>query len=163
MAGARTIASVLRSHRDGQPHVTAATSPAYEWRTPCRTLRAMMTAAPAPELATYDDLLAFTDATNKRAELIHGVIVERDVVEELGPSTEHGYVQWRLPTFLGRRFDRAAAGRWPGGWWFAGELDMQYGTNEVFCHDLIGWRRDRTAERPVGRPQRLRPDQDDEE
>ncbi|HEY5926337.1 MAG TPA: Uma2 family endonuclease [Kofleriaceae bacterium] len=112
----------------------------------------------APKLATYDDLLAFTHSGEKRAELIHGVIVERDPVEELGPATEHGHVQVQLSILLGRRFARARSDRWPGGWWFASEFDLQYETHEVFCHDLVGWRRERMTEAPTGRPQRLRPD-----
>lgn len=108
---------------------------------------------PAPKLATYDDLLAFTDPENKRAELIHGQVVER-----VGPAGEHSSTQSRLATLLGRRFDRARGERWPGGWWFGVECDMQYETHEVFCHDLIGWRRERMPDRPHGRPQRLRPD-----
>ncbi|HEX5064311.1 MAG TPA: Uma2 family endonuclease [Kofleriaceae bacterium] len=108
---------------------------------------------PAAKLATYDDLLAFTDPEDKRAELIHGVIVER-----VGPSGQHSNTQGRLFGYLMRRFERSQGQRWPGGWWFGTECDMQYETHEVFCHDLIGWRRDRMAGRPEGRPQRLRPD-----
>ena len=113
----------------------------------------MMTPMAAPKLATYDDLLAFTDPENKRAELIHGVIVER-----VGPSGEHSSVQIQLGSWLGRRFNRAHGERWPGGWWLGAECDMQYETHEVFCHDLIGWRRERMPHRPEGRPQLLRPD-----
>jgi Uma2 family endonuclease len=113
----------------------------------------MITVMPAPKLATYDDLLAFTDPENKRAELIHGVIVER-----VGPALEHGNAQVQLGAWLGRRFSRGRSERWPGGWWFASESDTQYEAHEVFCHDLMGWRRERMPEPPRGRPCRLAPD-----
>jgi Uma2 family endonuclease len=58
----------------------------------------------------------------------------------------------------GRRFQRPPGGRWPGGWWFATEAEVQYETHEVYVHDLAGWRRDRVPERPKGRPVRIRPD-----
>jgi Uma2 family endonuclease len=113
----------------------------------------MMIPMAAPRLATYEDLLAFTDPEDKRAELIHGVIVER-----VGPALEHGNTQVQLGAWLGRRFNRSRSERWPGGWWFVTEADVQYETHEVFCHDLMGWRRDRMPERPQGRPCRARPD-----
>jgi Uma2 family endonuclease len=113
--------------------------------------RAMITPMAAPKLATYDDLLAFTDRDDKRAELIHGEIVA-------SPSNHHGQVQVSLGAWLHRRFSRAHGGRWPGGWWFVSEADMQYETHEVFLHDLSGWRRERMPERPFGRPCRLTPD-----
>jgi len=112
-----------------------------------------MTTVPAPKLATYDDLLAFTDPQNRRAQLIHGVIVER-----VGPAAEHGSGQALLTAWVNRRFSRQQSGRWPGGWWFINESDLQYETHEVFCHDIAGWRRERMPDRPQGRPLRLRPD-----
>jgi len=115
--------------------------------------RAMMTPVAAPKLATYEDLLAFSDPEDKRAELIHGEILER-----VGPSAQHNQVQIQLGGWLVRRFSRAAGGRWPGGWWLGTECDTQYETHEVFQHDLIGWRRERMPQQPVGRPQVLRPD-----
>lgn len=116
-------------------------------------VRGMMIPMAAPKLATYDDLLAFSEPEQKRAELIHGVIVER-----VGPSGEHSNTQAQLAGWLTQRFSRAHSERWPGGWWFASESDTQYETHEVFCHDLVGWRRERMQQRPHGRPQRIRPD-----
>lgn len=48
-------------------------------------------------------------------------------------------------------------GRWPGGWWFGSEIDVEYEAHEVYRHDVAGWRRDRVAEL-TGWPVRIRPD-----
>jgi hypothetical protein len=49
-------------------------------------------------------------------------------------------------------------GRWPGGWWFATEAEVEYETHQIYLQDVAGWRRDRVPERPSGRPIRIRPD-----
>ncbi len=114
----------------------------------------MMTPMAAPKLATYEDLRAFADAGDDLgAELIHGIITPR-----IGQGGEHGSAQVALGSWIGRRFGRARGERWPGGWWFASETELQYETHEVFRHDLMGWRRERMPERPQGRPLRLTPD-----
>lgn len=107
--------------------------------------------ASSPKLATFADLAALPE--HVRAEVIHGAIVER-----AAPSFEHSSSQVGLGTFLGRRFQRSPGGRWPGGWWFGAEAEVQYETHEIFVHDLAGWRRDRVPERPSGRPVSIRPD-----
>ena len=61
-------------------------------------------------------------------------------------------------SLLSRRFQRRTGGRWPGGWWFGSEIDVEYETHEIYLHDIVGWRRDRVPERPTGRPVRIRPD-----
>lgn len=114
----------------------------------------MMTPMAAPKLATYEDLRAFTDAGDDLgAELIHGIITPR-----IGQGGEHGSTQVALGSWIGRRFGRVRGERWPGGWWFASETELQYETHEVLRHDLMGWRRERMPERPQGRPLRLTPD-----
>jgi Uma2 family endonuclease len=107
--------------------------------------------ASRPKLATFADLAALP--SHVRAEVIHGAIVEKAAT-----SFEHGSSQAGLSSALLRRFHRKPGGRWPGGWWFATEAEVQYETHEIFAHDLAGWRRDRTPERPSGRPVLLRPD-----
>lgn len=104
--------------------------------------------APRIKLATAADL-----GEDTRAEIIHGVIVEK-----ASPSGEHGASQFTFGTVLGRRFQRGAGGRWPGGWWFGTEIEVEYETHEVYLHDVVGWRRDRVPQRPTGRPVRTRPD-----
>jgi Uma2 family endonuclease len=108
-------------------------------------------AAPHTQLATFADLLALPD--DVRAEIIHGTIVEK-----ASPSAEHGRSQFSLGTVLGRRFHRPPGGRWPGGWWFGSEIEVEYETHEVYRHDAAGWRRDRVPDPPTGRPVRIRPD-----
>lgn len=101
--------------------------------------------------ATAADLAALPDGV--RAEIIHGAIVER-----VGPSAEHSMSQISLGSAVTRRFQRTPGGRWPGGWWFGSEIEVEYETHEVFVHDVAGWRRDRVPQRPTGRPIRIRLD-----
>jgi Uma2 family endonuclease len=110
-----------------------------------------MVASPRDKLATSADLLALPD--HVRAEIIHGAIVER-----ASPMAEHGRSQFSMSQVIGRRFHRKPGGRWPGGWWFGTEVDVEYERHEIFVHDVVGWRRDRVAEEPTGRPVRIRPD-----
>ena len=107
--------------------------------------------APRVKLATAVDLDALPG--DARAEIIHGAIVQK-----ASPSAEHGASQFAFGTVLGRRFQRGAGGRWPGGWWFGTEIEVEYETHEVYLHDLVGWRRDRVPHRLTGRPVRTRPD-----
>ena len=97
----------------------------------------------APRL-TVDDL--FAAGEDVRAELIHG-----EVVPKAMGHWPHGASQTALATWAKRRFDRQVGGRWPGGWWISVELHVVYGEHEVFCHDLVGWRRDRLAAMPAAR------------
>jgi Uma2 family endonuclease len=104
-----------------------------------------------PELATAADLGVLPGQV--RAEVIHGVIVEK-----ASPSAEHGVAQLAFGAMLKRRFQRQPGGRWPGGWWFGTEIEVEYETHEVYRHDVVGWRRDRVPQLPSGRPVRTRPD-----
>jgi len=111
----------------------------------------MTVAAPHTSLATFADLAVRPD--DIRAEIVHGMIVEKP-----SPSAQHGRSQMMFGAMLARRFQRKPGGRWPGGWWFGTEIDVQYETHEIYVHDVVGWRRDRVPEPPVGRPVRTRPD-----
>jgi len=106
---------------------------------------------PGIKLATAADLAILPG--DARAEIIHGVIAEK-----ASPSAEHGASQIALGAVLVRRFQRVLGGRWPGGWWFGSEIEVEYETHEVYLHDVVGWRRDRVPQRPTGRPVRTRPD-----
>jgi Uma2 family endonuclease len=112
---------------------------------------ALQMVAPRTKLATFADLAALGERA--RAEIIHGAIVEK-----ASPSAEHGESQLALGGVLVRRFQRRPGSRWPGGWWFGTEIEVQYDTHEIYLHDLVGWRRDRVPERPSGRPVLTRPD-----
>ncbi len=106
--------------------------------------------APRITLATAADL---TDLGDRRAEIIHGMVVQK-----ASPSAEHGASQAAFGAVLLRRFQRGPGGRWPGGWWLGSEIEIEYETHEVYLHDVAGWRRDRTPQRPAGKPVRIRPD-----
>lgn len=105
-------------------------------------------AAPRNQLATAADL-----RDDDRCEIIHGAIVHKASL-----SGKHGASQFAFGKVLGRRFERSPGGRWPGGWWFVSEAEVEYETHEVYVHDVAGWLRDRVAEPPDGKPIRIRPD-----
>lgn len=98
--------------------------------------------------ASIADLLALPPEV--AAEVVSGALVEK-----AAPTFEHGAAQAQIAAQL-----RGAFGGPPrdggGGWWIAAELDVQYG-EELFRHDLAGWRRG-DAPKPVGRPVLRRPD-----
>ena len=105
----------------------------------------------AAELATLEDLLAIPEA-ERRHELIEGSIVEK------GAATgEHGAAQRKLSAHIDP-YDQRPGGRWPGGWWFATEVDIYFDPANTFRPDVVGWRRDHVPERPRGRPIMVRPD-----
>ncbi len=106
--------------------------------------------APVARPATPADLLARSD--RDRFELVGG-----ELVPKVAPTAEHGRGQGATIASLRRRFDRKPGGRWPGGWWFATETHVHY-SSAVFCHDLVGWRRERVPEFPTGFAVRVRPD-----
>ncbi len=103
------------------------------------------------KLATHADLVALGDGT--RAEVVRGAIVEK-----ASPSREHSTSQFAFGVVLGRRFQRRGGGRWPGGWWFGTEIEVEYEAHEIYLHDVAGWRRERVPELPHGRPTRVTPD-----
>jgi Uma2 family endonuclease len=88
-----------------------------------------------------------------RAEIVHGEVVDKAL-----PTMDHAEAQSNVAVFTKRYFARRPGGRWPGGWWIGTEVDVEYDTHEVYCHDLSGWRRERVPERPKERPVRFRPD-----
>jgi Uma2 family endonuclease len=101
--------------------------------------------------ATLDDLMAIPEEI-RRHELVDGEILEK------GAATgEHGAAQADLVTSLNLRFGRRPGGRWPGGWWFATEVEIVFG-DDVLRPDVVGWRRERMEQRPTGTPIRVLPD-----
>lgn len=109
-------------------------------------------AAASKPLATAASLIALGDAS---CEIIHGAIVHK-----AEPTAEHGDAQLGLGTAIRGRFHGPPGGgpRGPGGWWIVSEVDVELEGHEVYRPDLVGWRRDHVAERPRGRPVRVRPD-----
>ncbi len=100
--------------------------------------------------ATIDDLLRRSE--DERLELIRGVLVEK-----AAPTAEHAHAQSGIDGHAAWRFARKPGGRWPGGWWILTELDVQFGL-EVHRPDVCGFRRERVAVPPTGRPVGIRPD-----
>jgi Uma2 family endonuclease len=110
-----------------------------------------MAASLRPAKATFADLAALGNDVS--AEVIDG-----NIVEKASPTMEHGQSQVKVGAFVDRRFARRPGGRWPGGWWFGTEVDVEYDVPQIYRHDTVGWRRDRVPECPTGRPIRIRPD-----
>ena len=90
---------------------------------------------------------------DSRYELIHGELNEKAMGRE-----EHGASQVRVAMAIGHRFDRRASGKWPGGWLIRSELHVEYFEDELFCHDLCGFRRDLHPDIPKPWPVKIRPD-----
>ena len=85
-------------------------------------------------------------------ELLDGVLVEKET------SGEHGHVQLALGLkFLGP-FSRRPGGRYPGGWWFASEVLIDFGQGQRLRPDVSGWRREKTPELPRGAVVRVIPE-----
>jgi Uma2 family endonuclease len=103
------------------------------------------------QIATIADLLAIPEE-HRRHEIIDGVLVEKEAA-----SGRHGRAQVRIGRRLGP-YDRRPGGRWPGGWWFATEVEIQFADTQVFRPDIAGWRRERMADMPSEVPITVRPD-----
>ncbi|HUJ58980.1 MAG TPA: Uma2 family endonuclease [Kofleriaceae bacterium] len=106
----------------------------------------------ATRKATAEDLRA-AYGEDGRAEVIHG-----EILPKVAPMAVHGRLEMRVLAALSRRFDRSVGDRWPGGWWLGTEIHVIYEPHELYCHDGVGWRRDRCPAPPAGWPVELRPD-----
>lgn len=102
-------------------------------------------------MATSRDL-ASRDGDGRSWEIVDG-----EIVEKASPSPEHGSAQFALSGLLFKPFGSSHGGG-PGGWWLMTEVEVEYASSEVYRHDLVGWRRERSPDRPRGRPVALRPD-----
>jgi Uma2 family endonuclease len=112
----------------------------------------MSGAARPLQLATAADLRALGEE-RRFHEVIGG-----ELVRKANPSGEHGAAQAAVAGSLFGPFNRGPGGRWPGGWWFQTEVEVELETHEVYRPDVVGWRRDRVPERPIGNPVTVRPD-----
>jgi Uma2 family endonuclease len=107
---------------------------------------------PSKRLATAEDLLSLPE--ERAAEVIAG-----ELVDKASPTPDHGNAQVGLSGVLfGFRGPSGGGPRGPGGWWLMTEVEVFYETHETYRHDVAGWRRDRTPERPRDRPIRILPD-----
>jgi Uma2 family endonuclease len=113
----------------------------------------MSTSASRPlSRATAADLLAIPED-----QRFHEVI-DGELVRKATPTGEHGGTQAALTGSLFEPFNRRPGGRRPGGWWFLTEVEIELEPVEVYRPDILGFRRERVAERPRGNPLRVRPD-----
>ncbi|WP_437945371.1 Uma2 family endonuclease [Sorangium sp. So ce296] len=112
----------------------------------------MPTAAQRPHPATLADLLAIPEE-QRFHEIVNGELMQKAV-----PSFEHGDAQSAIVAHVKIPFQRRPGGRWPGGWWFATEVEVELAPDQVYRPDVVGWRRERAPERPSGSPVRIRPD-----
>ena len=110
-----------------------------------------MSDAAKVQRATIADLLAIPEE-HRRHEIIDGVLVEKEAA-----SGRHGGAQVRIARRLGP-YDRRPGGRWPGGWWVATEVEIQFADTQVFRPDIAGWRRERMTALPSAVPITIRPD-----
>jgi Uma2 family endonuclease len=109
-------------------------------------------------LATAADIAHRPD--RDRLEIIHGVIIEKDSPMSASPRPRHAIAQVRLCSWLDRRFSRRNPGQaGPGGWWIMSEIHVAYASGELYCHDVAGWRRERTDDEMLSSTQvEVRPD-----
>lgn len=107
---------------------------------------------PARRSATPEDFWAIPE-DRRFHELIDG-----ELTEKAAPSGEHGNAQAILGGTIALPFNRRSGGGGPGGWWIASEVEVLLPGGEIVRPDLLGWRRDRHAERPTGTPVRQVPD-----
>lgn len=106
---------------------------------------------PARRVATIDDLLAIPE-DERHHEIVDGVLEPKEAA-----SGRHGLAQGRLFRTLGP-YDRRPGGRFPGGWWFATEVEVRFENDQIFRPDIAGWRRERIAGPPDEVPITVRPD-----
>jgi Uma2 family endonuclease len=102
--------------------------------------------------ATPEDLWAIPEE-RRFHELIGG-----EIIEKAAPSGEHGGAQAGVIGSLRTPFQRPPGRGGPGGWWIQTEVEVQLETGDIVRPDVVGWRRERCSEQPIGFPIRLRPD-----
>ena len=108
----------------------------------------------AQRVASLKDLWAIPEA-ERFHELLGG-----ELIQKAAPSGEHGAAQAGIVGAVHAPFQRKAGGDagGPGGWWIATEVEVLLESGDVVRPDVLGWRRERSAERPTGMPVKLRPD-----
>lgn len=108
---------------------------------------------PRAHLATFADLLAIPED-----ERYHEVL-DGEVVRKLLPRVDHGAAYFRIAGSLGPRFNRKPNGpARPGGWLFAGDVDIRLAPHQIVRPDAVAWRRERMPALPAQYPCDVRPD-----
>jgi Uma2 family endonuclease len=112
----------------------------------------MVSVARARRPATAADLA-------RLPEEVRGEIIDGELVEKAAPTAEHGTAQLAVGAQLFSAFHRrAAGGGGPGGWWLMTEVEVLYQDDQLYRHDVVGWRRERMPAKPTGSPVPIRPD-----
>jgi Uma2 family endonuclease len=109
----------------------------------------MSSSAPAPRLATWDDLVRVHADDRRVHEVIGGSLEPAP-----RPLPRHGRAQAQLSGRL-LPFD---PGPPDGGWWIVVEPDVRLSPHDIVAPDLAGWRRSRMPALPDARPVDLVPD-----
>lgn len=107
---------------------------------------------PSRHSATLEDFLAIPE------ELRFHELLAAELVEKATPSGEHGGAQSSVVGAVLPAYQRRKGVGGPGGWWIATEVEVLLPTGDLVRPDVLGWRRETSAERPVGTPVRVRPD-----
>ncbi|MBK9035825.1 MAG: Uma2 family endonuclease [Myxococcales bacterium] len=107
---------------------------------------------PVRRQAVVDDFWAIPEA-ERFHEFMGG-----ELIEKAAPSGEHGTAQAGVVGAVHAPFQRAPGRGGPGGWWIATEVEVRFATGEIVRPDVLGWRRDRCPDRPVGFPVDVAPD-----
>lgn len=102
--------------------------------------------------ATVEDFWAIPEGARFH-EFIGG-----QVIEKATPSGEHGDAQAGIVASVRSPFQRGRGRGGPGGWWILTEVEVRLLTGEIVRPDVVGWRRERSPERPIGTPVELLPD-----
>jgi Uma2 family endonuclease len=90
------------------------------------------------------------------AERFHELI-DGQLTQKAEPSGEHGDAQAGIVAAVRLPYQRKRGAGGPGGWWIATEVEVQLGEDALVRPDVLGWRRDRCSERPMGTPVSIRP------
>ena len=106
---------------------------------------------PSRRAATLEDFLSIPEG-ERFHELIGG-----EMIRKAAPSAEHGDAQAGVVAPIRMRYHGPPGGG-VGGWWIATEVEVELDTGDVVRPDVLGWRRDRCPDRPLGTPVRVRPD-----
>lgn len=107
-----------------------------------------MSIKPGVPKATYADIEAAPE--NMVAEIING-----ELHTHPRPSPRHGATAAALTNELGGPFQKGRGG--PGGWVFASEPEIKFGT-DILVPDIAGWRRERLTSYPDRNWFEIKPD-----
>ena len=102
--------------------------------------------------ATIEDFLAIP-AHERFHELLGATLVQK-----VAPSGEHGGAQASVVGAILPPYQRRHGDGGPGGWWILTEVECRLPAGSVVRPDVVGWRRERSPQRPTGTPVELRPD-----